>query len=135
MVLFNVTAEIQKLAEPVSPGWHKLELKKIEDKTQDNGVKLTTFTFVVFGDGDPDAGKYIWNRVTHDENMRYSLDFLRLLARDIKLDRNKGTNIELTTQNAVKQIEANIVQVDVEGRIMNNIRGVRAIGSADKAKK
>lgn len=123
MSLFELTPEIQLLAKPITPGWHKVELVKIEDKTNAKGEKGTVFSHKVI-DG-PHKGAYVWVNVSHGENMAYNIDYLDYISGGAfkKPVKGAGEKKELTVQNvAKKQFWVEITNKEFEGRTMNNIK-------------
>jgi len=131
MSLFEITPEIQLLAKPISPGYHGLELTKIEDKQADAGYKVTMFVHKVI-DG-PHKGAFVFLNVNHNETMAYNLDYLNFIT---KGQFSKPGKFELNMANCpVKKFDGQIVNKDVDGRIMNNLKKVRALTTeAEKAK-
>lgn len=126
MSLFEITPEIQTLAKPITPGWHPLELTKIEDKVNDKGVKVTLFAHKVM-DG-PHKGAYVFVNVSHDENMAYNLKYLDFITNGAFTKPVKGKEKrEITLENAVRQFDGNITNKTYEGRVMNNLKDVRPL--------
>jgi len=128
MSLFEVTPEIQLLAKPITPGYHGVEITKIEDKVNDNGVKQTVFTHKLI-DG-PHKGAYVFVNVSHDETMAYNLDYLNFITKDAFKKPGK-VNLELANV-PVKQFDAQIVNKTFDGRILNNMKKVRPLTPVDK---
>jgi len=131
MSLFEITPEIQILAKPITPGYHGLELTKIEDKTGDNGKKSTMFVHKVI-DG-PHKGAFVFLNVNHDETMAYNLDYLNFITKDAF---KKPGKVELNMANVpVKKFDGQITNKDYDGRTMNNLKKVRPLTTeAEKAK-
>jgi len=121
MSLFEITPEIQILAKPITPGWHGLELTKIEDKTGDNGKKSTMFVHKVI-DG-PHKGAFVFLNVNHDETMAYNLDYLNFVT---KGQFSKPGKFELNIANCpIKKFDGQIKNKVYDERIMNNLGKVR----------
>lgn len=123
MSLFEITPEIQLLAKPITPGWHKVELVKIDDKVGDDGIKQTVFSHKLI-DG-PHKGAYVWVNVQHNENMNYNIDYLDFISSGaFKKPVTKSEKRELTLQNVKRQFYAEITNKDYQGRTMNNVKRV-----------
>lgn len=128
MALFEISPELQLLAKPVTPGWHGVEITKIEDKIKDDGTKQTVITHKVI-DG-PHKGVYIWQNISHDQNMAYNLRYLDFISKGAFLKPVKSKEQrELTMANIVRQFDAKITNAEVDGRTLNNIRDVRNLTS------
>lgn len=126
MPLFEITPEIQILAKPITPGWHGLEITKIEDKVNDKGVTVTLFSHKVI-DG-PHKGAYVFVNVSHDENMAYNMDYLNFITNGAFLKPVKGKEKrEVTVDNVIKQFDGEITNKQYEGRTMNNLKRVKAL--------
>jgi hypothetical protein len=127
MSLFEITPEIQILAKPITPGWHGLEITKIEDKTTDKGVKQTVFTHKVI-DG-AHKGAFVFLNVNHDETMAYNLDYLNFITKGAF---KKPGKVDLRLENVVKKFDGQIKNKTYEDRIMNNLGKVRPYTEPDK---
>ena len=128
MSLFEITPEIQILAKPITPGYHGLEITKIEDKTTDKGVKQTVFTHKVI-DG-AHKGAFVFLNVNHDETMAYNLDYLNFITGGAF---KKPGKVDLRLENLkVKKFDGQIKNKVYDDRIMNNLGKVRAYTEPDK---
>lgn len=132
MTLFEITPELQKLAQPITPGWHPLEVTKIEDKPGDDGVKKTIFTLKIIGGTDKD--KLLWVSVRHEPqsmNMNFAfLDFVSSGAFSAPIKPgDKNARRDLNMSNIVKQFDGQVINRDVDGTIMNNLRNIAKINT------
>ncbi len=132
MSLFEITPEIQLLAKPITPGWHPLELVKIDDKINDKGVKTTTFSHKVV-DG-PHKGAYVWVSVQHTpEGMAFNADYLDFImsGQFRKPVKGAGEKKDVNLQTVKKNFWGEIKNKDYEGKTMNNLGKVADAKPAD----
>lgn len=135
MALFEVTAEIQILAKPITPGWHPAEVTKIEDSRSDDGVMKTTFTHKIM-DG-PHKNAMFWVTVHHDHRMAYAIQYLDFqtngsFTKPVKA--GEKAKKELTLANlAHKQFDAKIKNTlsKEDGRTMNNLQDQAKLGTKE----
>lgn len=127
MSLFEITPEIQILAKPITPGYHGMEITKIEDKTSDKGVKVTLFVHKLI-DG-PHKGAYVFLNVNHDETMAYNLDYLNFITNGAF---KKPGKVNLTLEALpTKKFDGQVVNKTFEDRILNNLKRVRPLTPVD----
>lgn len=132
MPLFEITPDIQKNAEPLTPGWYPLEVTKIEDKVSDE-KHTTTFTVKVIE--GPRNGTIFWNSVNHDPNyMHYSLEWIKFQLGNRRLDKTKTEKVNMDVNNvAHKQFMGYVTnRKDDQGRVMNQLQRFKPI--SEKAK-
>lgn len=133
MSLFEITPDIQRAAEPITPGWYPMEVKSMADKVEGKDHPLTIFTITII-DG-PEKGKFIWHNVNHDpQYMHYNLDWLKFQLGNRKLDKGKVEKVTMTVDNiAHKQFMGYVTnKKDNDGNVRNQLSKFRPM--ADRAK-
>lgn len=139
MVLFEITPDIQKQAEPANEGWHPMVVKSIKEKLSNAGDKMILFTFEITGPmiENPninDKGKYAFNNVNLAW-IHYSLDFLSaLVGKDLRKNTGKFYTTVEDANKALKgkPYEGYVKIGDYEGRKTSNIDKLRAVGAGRK---
>lgn len=142
MSLFEITPDIQKLAEPVSEGWHPAVVQGVKGKLSNAGDKMTLFTFKIAGPmvENPqinDKDKFAFHNVNH-AYLQYSLDFLSaLVGKDLRKNTGKFWASEEEANKALKgkPFEIYVEVSEYEGRKTNNVTKIRAIGAGRAATK
>lgn len=141
MALFDITPDIQKLAEPVKEGWYPVVVNKISEKMSNSGSKMTNFSFKITGkqlDGDYDAkGNFGFYTVNHDY-LQYSLDFLGVIGGVKQFDKQKGTKLWATLDEANKALKNKAFEVYIkpnehEGTVSNRVEKIRNVGAGKAA--
>lgn len=97
MPLFEITPDIQRMGLPITPGWHPMQVEKVEDNIPGDGkAKTTVFTHKIIG--GKHKGQYVWVNVSHDrERMHYGLNYIKFqLGKRPPLDPEKTEKVELT---------------------------------------
>lgn len=139
MSLFEITPDIQKLAEPASEGWHPAVINSIKGRLSNAGGKMTLFTFKITGPMIENSkidnkGLFAFYNVNHDY-LQYSLDFLSTITGiDLRKNAKKLFNSAEEADKALKG-KAYEVYVEVneyEGRKSNNVTKIREVGSGKK---
>lgn len=141
MSLFDVTPDLQKLAENAKPGWYLGDVYKIKAGLSNKGNKKVTITFKI-ADGDA-KGQFAFKNITDLEKMREHPQFiqreLKFIATltNVVFDKQKGNKLFNSAEDAEKVLKGKRFEIkvepnDYEGNITNSVTDIRPVGAGQK---